>query len=87
MYNKFGGINMDDNDEILDKNSNKKRKKSSIVVLIFFIISLITSGFLIYNIFILNSIEDLIRYIVMGVLILIDLCSRINNFLPKVPSA
>ncbi len=56
----------------------KKRKKSSIVSLVFFIISLITSGYLIYNIFLLNGIENLIRYIIIGILLLIDLIAFIK---------
>ncbi len=61
-----------------DNTNKKKRKKSSVVALIFFIISLLTSGFLIYNIYTLSGIEDLIRYIAMGVLVLIDLISLIK---------
>ncbi len=60
------------------RESRYKRKKSSIVALIFFIVSLVASGFLIYNIFLLNSIENLIRYISIGVLLLIDLISFIK---------
>lgn len=60
--------------EILEESSQekKKRKKSSVVSLIFFMISIISSGFLIYNIFKLNGVEDTIRYIAMGALVLID---------------
>lgn len=61
-----------------EDNRKKKRKKSSIVALIFFIISLITSGFLIYNLFLLNEVENLIRYIAIGVFILIDFISLIK---------
>lgn len=66
--------------EVLDetKKTQNKRKKSSIVALIFFIISLVASGYLIYNILRLSGIEDLIRYIVIGVLALIDLISFIK---------
>ena len=59
--------------EKIENFDKPKRKKSSIVALIFFIIALITSGFLIYNIFQLNGIEDKIRYIIIGTLLLIDL--------------
>ncbi len=60
--------------EILEEPSQekKKRKKSSVVALIFFMVSIISSGFLIYNIFKLNGVEDTIRYIAMGALVLID---------------
>ena len=66
--------------EVLDetKKTKNKRKKSSIVALIFFIISLVASGYLIYNILRLSGIEDLIRYIVIGILALIDLISFIK---------
>ena len=66
--------------EVLDetKKTQNKRKKSSIVALIFFIISLVASVYLIYNILRLSGIEDLIRYIVIGVLALIDLISFIK---------
>ena len=66
--------------EVLDetKKTKNKRKKSSIVALIFFIISLVASGYLIYNILRLSGIEDLIRYIIIGILALIDLISFIK---------
>ena len=66
--------------EVLDetKKTQNKRKKSSIVALIFFIISVVASVDLIYNILRLSGIEDLIRYIVIGVLALIDLISFIK---------
>lgn len=65
---------MKENIEILEETSQgkKKRKKSSVVALIFFILSLISSGFLLYNIFKLSGVEDVIRYIAMGSLLLID---------------
>lgn len=68
---------MESDIEVLEE-GKKKRKISSIVALVFFIISLITSFYLIYNIFLLIGIEDLIRYIVIGILILIDLISFIK---------
>lgn len=66
---------MKENIEVLEEGSNKKkrRKISSVVALIFFLISLLSSGFLIYNIFKLDGVEDLIRYIAMGILLFIDL--------------
>ena len=57
---------MDEDIEVLDSNETikkEKRKVSSIIVLILFIISLIASGFLIYNILLLEGIENLIRYL------------------------
>ena len=57
---------------------SKVKKKNNglfinIVVFIFLILALLTSGFLIYNLFLLSSIETLIRYIVIGLLGLFDL--------------
>ena len=49
-----------------------KKPKIRIVLLIFFIIAILTSGFAIYEIFLLSSIETLLRYIIIGILILID---------------
>lgn len=51
----------------------KNKKLLSLIIKIFSIIALCASIFLIYEIFLLSSIEDLIRYIVIGVLILIDI--------------
>ena len=56
-----------------DVEREEKKPKIRIVLLIFLILALLTSGFLIYEIFLLSSIETLIRYIVMGILLLIDL--------------
>ena len=57
-----------------NENETKERKpKIKIVLLIFLILALLTSSFAIYEIFLLSSIETLIRYIIMGVLILIDI--------------
>lgn len=54
--------------------SEKKEKRSKHVFLIIMIvISLITSIFTIYNIFLFEGIESLIRYIVIGLFIIIDL--------------
>lgn len=49
-----------------------KKTKIRIVLSIFLIIALACSAFAIYEIFLLSSIETLLRYIVMGILILID---------------
>ena len=51
----------------------EKKPKVRFVALIFLIIALITSLFAIYEIYLLSSIENLIRYIIMGVLVFIDL--------------
>lgn len=56
----------------IETETNEKKPKIRIVLYIFLIIALITSAFAIYEIFLLSSIETLIRYIIMGVLILID---------------
>ena len=56
-----------------DVEREEKKPKIRIVLLIFLILALLTSGFLIYEIFLLSSIETLIRYIVIGILLLIDL--------------
>ena len=49
------------------------RKILSFIIKLFSIIALGASIYAIYEIYLLSSIEDLIRYIVMGVLILIDI--------------
>ena len=81
---------MDKDIEILGENETKeKRKISSIIVLLLFIISLACSGYLIYNILLLSGIENVIRYIAIGILGFIDLISLIktrniwNNKQPK----
>ena len=51
----------------------KSRKLLSLIIKIFSIIALGASIFAIYEIFLLSSIENLIRYIVIGILILIDI--------------
>lgn len=50
-----------------------KKEKNRVIILLLFILTLVASVFAIYNIFLLNSIEDLIRYIVIIVFIVIDL--------------
>ena len=56
------------------ENDMKERKpKIRIVLSLFLIISLLTSAFAIYEIFLLSSIETLLRYIVIGVLLIIDI--------------
>ncbi|MBR3146470.1 MAG: LCP family protein [Bacilli bacterium] len=51
----------------------KSRKLLNLIIKIFSIIALGASIFAIYEIFLLSSIENLIRYIVIGILILIDI--------------
>lgn len=57
------------------KNENEKSKKSIglIILWIFSIVALVSSGFLIYELFLLSTIETLLRYIIMGFLVAIDL--------------
>lgn len=50
----------------------EKKPKLKIVLFIFLIIAVLTSAFAIYEIFLLSSIETVIRYIIIGILILID---------------
>ena len=57
----------------LENETREKKSKIKIVLSIFLIIALACSIFAIYEIFLLSSIETLIRYIVIGVLIFIDL--------------
>lgn len=56
----------------MEKTEKKKKEKNRIPILILFILTLIVSGFAIYNIFLLDSIENLIRYVVIGIFLLID---------------
>lgn len=51
----------------------RKKPILKITILILSIISLLSSGFAIYEIFLLGSIETTIRYIVMGILVLLDI--------------
>lgn len=71
---------MDKDIEILGENETKeKRKISSIIVLLLFIIALGCSGYLIYNILLLSGIENMIRYIVIGILGFTDLILLIKT--------
>ena len=63
------------------------RKFLSFIIKLFSIIALGASIFAIYEIFLLSSIENLVRYIVIGILILIDILIIIkfrNKKKPKV---
>ena len=57
--------------------SKKKEKKGHgivhFIMILFFIFALAASGFAIYEIYLLSSIEDMIRYIIIGALVVIDL--------------
>ena len=53
--------------------NNKSSLFTNIIIFIFLIFALLTSGYLIYNLVLLSSIETLIRYIVIGLLGLFDL--------------
>ena len=53
--------------------NNKSGLFTNIIIFIFLIFALLTSGYLIYNLVLLSSIETLIRYIVIGLLGLFDL--------------
>ncbi|MBR6949724.1 MAG: LCP family protein [Bacilli bacterium] len=62
--------------------TEEKKPKGWLIYTIFFIISIITSVFAIYEILLLSSIENLIRYLVIAILIIIDLILlfRIKRF-------
>ena len=51
----------------------KNHRILNFIVKLFSIIAIITSVFAIYEIFLLSSIEDLIRYIVIGLFVIIDI--------------
>lgn len=69
--------------EVLEESNKtdkkKKRKISNIITLILFIISLVSSIFLSYNLFLLSGIEDIIRYIIIGIIVLIDILCFIKT--------
>lgn len=69
-----------------NKTPVEKKPKGWFIYSFIFIITILSSIFAIYEITLLSSIEDLIRYIVMGVMVLIDfiLLFRIRRYLhPK----
>ena len=53
--------------------AKREKKLSNKVLLLLFIISIITSVLAIYEIYLFNGVESIIRYIVMGVIVLYDL--------------
>lgn len=65
-------------DELDEEKAPKRSKVLRMVLVVLFLISLGTSGYLIYNLFLLTGIEDIIRYIVIGILIVIDLICLIK---------
>ena len=58
-----------------EKKKDNNKKSLSVLLIILTILSIICSGCAIYEIYLLDSIENNIRYIVMGVLVLISLYS------------
>ena len=69
-----------------ESNGEKKEKKFSIgmfFLTLFLILAIGTSGYLVYQLLLLDGIENLIRYIVIGILALIDLVFIIKLFLIK----
>lgn len=56
-----------------DKDTKEKRAKLGIILYFFLLLALISSAFAIYEIFLLSSIENTLRYIIMGILVVIDL--------------
>ena len=53
--------------------SNGNKRVLKFIIKLFSIIAIVASIFAIYELYLLSSIEDLIRYIIMGVLVLIDI--------------
>ena len=56
-----------------DKNNPKTGKLIQFLLTFLFVLALISSGFAIYEIYLLDSIENILRYIVIGILILLDI--------------
>ena len=56
----------------MTREKNNNSKTMNMIVVFFLIIALATSAFAIFEISLLSSIENLIRYIVMALLVLID---------------
>ena len=59
---------------------NEKKKKIKLIYKIIYLLVLISSCFSIYEILLLNSIEDVIRYIIIGIIIFINLLLLIKLF-------
>ena len=59
---------------IMAKESGEKKGTfSNILIILFLLTTLVTSGALIYGIYLYDGVETLIRYIVMGIIVLNDL--------------
>lgn len=56
-----------------EKKQKNKKPTNQILILVFVILSVIASVFAIYNIYLLDSIENFLRYIIMGLLVLVDI--------------
>lgn len=56
-----------------ENETREKKSKLKIVLSIFLVVAIVCSIFAIYEIFLLSSIETLIRYIIIGILILTDI--------------
>ena len=67
----------------MSKNGNEKKSKLNLVLNILLIISLATSLLAMYEIFLLDSIENTLRYIVITLLGIIDLVLIFKRFSKK----
>ena len=56
-----------------ENNGDKKKKKSRLWLLILSFIVILSNIFAIYNILLLGPVEEVIRYIIIGVFVVIDL--------------
>ena len=56
-----------------EENSKNSHGFINFVILLFLLLAILTSGFAFYEIFLLSSIENMIRYCVMGLIGLVDL--------------
>ena len=77
-----------DNIEIMGENK-EKRKVPGLVILIFWLVSALASSYFIYNILLLDGIENLLRFVTIIVLLIIDIilfvktCNILKNKKPK----
>ena len=65
------------------KNNGEKKSKQGLVLNILLIISILTSAFAIYEIFLLDSIENILRYAVIFLLAIIDIVLIFKRFFSK----
>ncbi len=71
-------------DKDIDNGNEKKGKKRRIKIdAIFVLISLLASAYLIYSLLLLGSIEKVIRYVIIGIIVLFNLVMIINLFRDK----